>query len=130
MKNCWPFFTGWLKGARGGRATEAGSAIKPECCRSRSAALPRSICADAVLIVATRRDKVRGQHLKELEQRLAQERPIAFTGATVYDPNSNFRIPEFRLSKYELISANPGFLFWPGEKSGGRVLPPKHPPTF
>lgn len=54
----------------------------------------------------------------------------SFTGATVYDPNSNFRIPEFRLSKYELISANPGFLFWPGEKTGGRRLPPKHPPTF
>ncbi|MDF1852514.1 MAG: hypothetical protein P1U85_16875 [Verrucomicrobiales bacterium] len=54
----------------------------------------------------------------------------SFTGATVYDPNSNFRIPEFRLSRYELISTNPGFLFWPGEKTGGRRLPPKHPPTF
>ncbi len=54
----------------------------------------------------------------------------SFTGATVYDPNSNFRIPEFRLSKYELITRTPGFLFWPGEKTGGRRLPPKHPATF
>jgi len=54
----------------------------------------------------------------------------SFTGNTVYDPNSNFRIPEFRLSRYELVSSNPGFLFWPGEKYSSRRLPPKHPPTF
>lgn len=54
----------------------------------------------------------------------------SFTGATIYDPNSNFRIPEFRLTKYELLSQNPGFLFWPGEQYGTRRLPPKHPATF
>ncbi|MEM9015858.1 MAG: hypothetical protein AAGC68_02505 [Verrucomicrobiota bacterium] len=54
----------------------------------------------------------------------------SFTGKTIYDPNSNFRIPEFRLSKYELINQNPGFLFWPGEQRGPRKLPPKHPATF
>ncbi len=54
----------------------------------------------------------------------------SFTGVTVYDPNSNFRIPEFRLSKYELINQNPGFLFWPGEQYSPRRLPPKHPPLF
>lgn len=54
----------------------------------------------------------------------------SFTGATIYDPNSNFRIPEFRLSRYELITQNPGFLFWPGESYSPRRLPPKHPPTF
>ncbi|MCH1408514.1 MAG: hypothetical protein L7V87_05745 [Verrucomicrobiales bacterium] len=54
----------------------------------------------------------------------------SFTGLTIYDPNSNFRIPEFRLAKYEMISQNPGFLFWPGEQYGTRRLPPKHPATF
>lgn len=53
-----------------------------------------------------------------------------FTGRVVYDPNSNFRIPEFRLTRYEHVSSNPGFLFWPGEQRGLRRLPPLHPPTF
>ncbi len=51
-----------------------------------------------------------------------------YTGQKVYDPNSNFVIPEFRLSRYELISANPGFLFYPGEKYNPRQLPEVHPP--
>ncbi len=51
-----------------------------------------------------------------------------FTGAMVYDPNSNFKLPEFRLSKYELISENPGFLFHPGETYSPRHLPAVHPP--
>ncbi len=54
----------------------------------------------------------------------------SFTGQTVYDPNSNFIIPEFRLSGYELISPNPGFLFMPGEGYSPNRLPPKHPPVF
>jgi len=54
----------------------------------------------------------------------------SFTGRTVYDPNSNFRIPEFRLTRYEPVSSSPGFLFWPGEQHGARRLPPLHPPTF
>lgn len=52
----------------------------------------------------------------------------SFTGKKIYDPNSNFVIPEFRLSKYELVSANPGFLFYPGEKYNSRHLPEVHPP--
>lgn len=52
----------------------------------------------------------------------------SFTGATVYDPNSNFLIPEFRITRYELISERPGFLFYPGERYNPRKLPPKHPP--
>ena len=52
----------------------------------------------------------------------------SYTGAMVYDPNSNFKIPEFRLSKYELISPNPGFLFYPGEPYNPRQLPTVHPP--
>lgn len=51
-----------------------------------------------------------------------------FTGAMVYDPNSNFKLPEFRLSRYELISENPGFLFHPGETYSPRRLPAVHPP--
>lgn len=52
----------------------------------------------------------------------------SYTGRKIYDPNSNFVIPEFRLSKYELISQNPGFLFHPGEKYNPRHLPEIHPP--
>lgn len=52
----------------------------------------------------------------------------SFTGQKIYDPNSNFVIPEFRLSKYELISQNPGFLFHPGEKYNPSHLPEVHPP--
>lgn len=52
----------------------------------------------------------------------------SFTGQTIYDPNSNFVVPEFRLSKYELITDNPGFLFYPSEGYNPRSLPPKHPP--
>lgn len=52
----------------------------------------------------------------------------SYTGKMVYDPNSNFKIPEFRLSKYELITENPGFLFYPGETYNPRHLPTVHPP--
>jgi len=52
----------------------------------------------------------------------------SYTGKMVYDPNSNFKIPEFRLSKYELIAENPGFLFHPGETYNPRHLPSVHPP--
>ncbi|MEC5125387.1 hypothetical protein VSU19_01385 [Verrucomicrobiales bacterium BCK34] len=52
----------------------------------------------------------------------------SFVGGGVYDPNSNFIVPEFRITKYELISENPGFLFYPGEEYSPRHLPIKHPP--
>lgn len=52
----------------------------------------------------------------------------SFTGETAYDPNSNFVVPEFRLSKFEVITDNPGFLFYPSEGYNPRSLPPKHPP--
>lgn len=52
----------------------------------------------------------------------------SFTGKTAYDPNSNFILPEFRLSKYQLINDRPGFLFHPGETYSPNRLPPKHPP--
>ncbi len=52
----------------------------------------------------------------------------SYTGQTIYDPNSNFKVAEFRLSKYELIDANPGFLFHPGERYNPRQLPEVHPP--
>lgn len=52
----------------------------------------------------------------------------SYTGKTIYDPNSNFEVPEFRLSKFELITQNPGFLFYPGESYSPRRLPIKHPP--
>lgn len=51
----------------------------------------------------------------------------SFTGKKIYDPNSNFVIPEFRASKYELISTDPGFLFYPSEKYNPRYLPEVHP---
>ena len=51
----------------------------------------------------------------------------SFTGQKIYDPNSNFMVPEFRLTKYELIDSNPGFLFHPGEKHNPRHLPEVRP---
>ncbi len=50
-----------------------------------------------------------------------------YTGDTVYDPNSNLKLPEFQLTRYELISQNPGFLFQPGEAYSPKRLPPKIP---
>lgn len=37
----------------------------------------------------------------------------SFTGEDVYEPNSNQFLPEFRLTNYELIASDPGWLFHP-----------------
>ncbi|MBP6785876.1 MAG: hypothetical protein KA152_18925 [Verrucomicrobiales bacterium] len=52
----------------------------------------------------------------------------SYTGKMIYDPNSNFKLPEFRLSKFELVNQSPGFLFYPGEPYNPRQLPSVHPP--
>lgn len=52
----------------------------------------------------------------------------SFVGGKIYDPNSNFMVPQFRITRYELINENPGFLFYPGEEYNPRRLPIKHPP--
>lgn len=49
-----------------------------------------------------------------------------FTGEEVYDPNANLFLPEFRLESYELISANPGFLFSPDDRYDLHTLPKIH----
>ncbi len=36
-----------------------------------------------------------------------------YTGETVYEPNSNQFLPEFRLKNYELLETKPGWLFNP-----------------
>lgn len=51
----------------------------------------------------------------------------SYTGKMIYDPNSNFKLPEFRLSKFELVNQSPGFLFYPGEPYNPRQLPSVHP---
>lgn len=38
-----------------------------------------------------------------------------YTGETAYDPNSNQFLPVFRLTGYELIDRNPGWLFSPSD---------------
>ena len=48
-----------------------------------------------------------------------------FTGETIYDPNANLFLPEFRLESYELISATPGWLFDPKEIYDSKKLPSK-----
>lgn len=48
-------------------------------------------------------------------------------GAPIYDPNSDMILPEFILRDYELISANPGFLFRPDERYLSTALPPIYP---
>lgn len=39
-----------------------------------------------------------------------------YTGKKGYEPNTNQVLPVFRLTKYELINTNPGWLFTPREK--------------
>ena len=39
----------------------------------------------------------------------------SYTGETVYEPNSNQFLPEFRLKNYELLKTNPGWLFHPND---------------
>jgi len=50
-----------------------------------------------------------------------------FSGAEIYDPNSDMILPEFVLRDYELISSNPGFLFRPREHYLPSALPPIYP---
>lgn len=38
-----------------------------------------------------------------------------YTGENAYDPNSNQFLPVFRLSGYELVDRNPGWLFSPSD---------------
>ena len=46
-----------------------------------------------------------------------------FSGARVYDPNSDLILPEFVLQRYEVINRSPGWLFKPGERfKGDRLL--------
>ncbi len=51
----------------------------------------------------------------------------SFTGAEVYDPNSNQVLPEFMLEDYELISSNAGFLFHPNQRFEKNRIP--RPPS-
>ncbi len=49
----------------------------------------------------------------------------SYSGSKVYDPNSNFILPEFVLQDYELARKSPGFLFHPKEKYHPKRLPPR-----
>ena len=46
-----------------------------------------------------------------------------FSGSKVYDPNSNMFIPEFILTDYQLINADPGWLISPVEIYNFKILP-------
>ncbi len=46
-----------------------------------------------------------------------------FSGDKIYDPNSNYILPEFVLENWTRIDANPGFLFHPDEVYSERRLP-------
>lgn len=39
-----------------------------------------------------------------------------YTGRKVYEPNSNQILPEFRLTNYELLNRDPGWLFSPDDR--------------
>jgi hypothetical protein len=45
-----------------------------------------------------------------------------FTGAKVYEPNSNQVLPEFKLQSYELISENPGWIFSPSDRYNPKTI--------
>ncbi len=46
-----------------------------------------------------------------------------YSGKEVYDPNSNLFLPEFILTDYQLISAEPGWLLKPNEIFNSSKLP-------
>ena len=52
-----------------------------------------------------------------------------FTGDTVYDPNSNLQLPEFKLNRYEMINNKPGYVFEPWERYWSNTFPPLTPRT-
>lgn len=39
-----------------------------------------------------------------------------YTGRKIYEPNSNQILPEFKLTGYELVDRNPGWLFRPDDR--------------
>lgn len=39
-----------------------------------------------------------------------------FTGREAYEPNSNLKLPVFRITGYKLVNAKPGWLFKPSER--------------
>jgi len=53
-----------------------------------------------------------------------------FMNKVAYDPNSNLELPVFYLTGYEVVDANPGFLFFPGEPYSKKRLPPKVPTSL
>jgi hypothetical protein len=40
----------------------------------------------------------------------------SYTGREVYEPNSNQFLPEFKLTGYELLDRNPGWIFRPDDR--------------
>lgn len=53
----------------------------------------------------------------------------SFTGDTIYDPNSNLMLPEFKLSRFEQIDTDPGYVFEPWERYWSNTFPPLTPNT-
>ena len=47
----------------------------------------------------------------------------SFTGRTIYDPNANARLPEFRPTSIEILDESPGFLFKPGQRYNPGLMP-------
>lgn len=45
-----------------------------------------------------------------------------YTGRQAYDPNSNQFLPEFMLSKYEVVDRQPGWLFRPDDSYNPRQI--------
>ena len=43
-----------------------------------------------------------------------------YTGQQAYDPNSNQFLPEFMLTRYEVLDRNPGWLFRPDDRYDSR----------
>lgn len=46
----------------------------------------------------------------------------SFTGRKIYDPNSDLFLPEFQLTRWQLLNPAPGWLFQPNEKFNGYQL--------
>ena len=68
-------------------------------------------------------ERPRGAHGYGFDHNYEYKLRGRFTGETIYDPNANMFLPEFKLESHELISASPGWLFSPDEDYNPRKLP-------
>ncbi|MEM6911991.1 MAG: hypothetical protein AAF555_10470 [Verrucomicrobiota bacterium] len=87
---------------------------------------PRQTWEEAKLVIVNERRKRTPDRLPEIPDERGRAHGYdnnfeyrlwgRYTGQARYDPNTNLVLPEFELSRYELLNPSPGFLFQPEER--------------